>query len=295
MRSPALAAALCLAVPVAAVLHAPGVAQAQPSKPELQRAAQLYQAAEAAMAGQRFDDAARDYAVAYDITKDPILFFKIAAAHQGAGRCDIAVTYYKRYLKEGKPDARYTSTTHERIKTCGGTVDPVEPDPVDAGVGGGADGGGATDGGGGTDAAGAGAVAEPTGPMPTPSPASGGGKATAWISLGVGVALATVGGVMALSAEAAEKDLQDLYDFRAGGQPPAFDGATRERYDELVKQGDRYQLYSWIAFGAAGAAAVTAAVLFALPSDERAAPTSATRLVPAIGDGQVGVRAVGRF
>ena len=44
--------------------------------------------------------------------------------------------------------------------------------------------------------------------------------------------------------------------------PPAFDAATRRRYNDLVDQGERYQTLSWIAFGVAAASAVGATVFF---------------------------------
>ena len=68
--------------------------------------------------------------------------------------------------------------------------------------------------------------------------------------------------VDALSAEAAEKDLRDLTDIRVMGRPPEFTADNQVRYDDLVKQGERYETLSWVAFGAAGAAFATATVLF---------------------------------
>ena len=38
--------------------------------------------------------AAREFGVAYAITKDPVLFYKIAEAHDKSGNCEAAVIYY---------------------------------------------------------------------------------------------------------------------------------------------------------------------------------------------------------
>ena len=55
----------------------------------------------------RFDDAAQSYGAAYDITHDPILFLKIGVANEKAGRCDTALIYFGRYIKEAKPELKY--------------------------------------------------------------------------------------------------------------------------------------------------------------------------------------------
>src|SRR5882724_9912423 len=49
---------------------------------DLSRARDLYRSAEAAMKDGRFDDAVRDYGVAYMLSKDPALLFKIAHANE---------------------------------------------------------------------------------------------------------------------------------------------------------------------------------------------------------------------
>lgn len=218
--------------------------------PDYARAAALYKQAETEMAAAQYSDAAADYAEAYDITKDPVLFFKIASADDKAGRCDLALTYYQRYLSEGNPSEEYKATTEDRIKACeaGQPAPPTdsmtqEPDPgsrpkLDTGS-----------------------------TIPPEKPSLMGGhpgkrRGMAWITLGVGIALGTVGVVSALSAEASERDLKDLFDIRVMGRPVEFTAANQERYDDLVAQGKRYQKVSWVAFGAAGVAFATATVLF---------------------------------
>ena len=59
--------------------------------------------------------AARDFLAAYEITKDPVLFFKIGSAYEKAGKCPTAVGYYDRYLAEAKPEENFVTITKERI------------------------------------------------------------------------------------------------------------------------------------------------------------------------------------
>src|SRR5262245_13563766 len=89
----------CIAV-AAALFAAVGPLYAQPST-DVARAKDLYRSGEAAMKDGRFDDAVRDYGAAYELSKDPALFFKIGRANHRAGRCEIALIYYARYLREG--------------------------------------------------------------------------------------------------------------------------------------------------------------------------------------------------
>src|SRR5262245_26114878 len=95
------------------------VGAGQPA-PDFDRASELYKSAEAAMAEQRYADAIRDYAAAYDITKDPVLFYKLGAASERAGNCSAALTYYAGYLKDAKPTDRFKVLTEAHIRACGG-------------------------------------------------------------------------------------------------------------------------------------------------------------------------------
>jgi tetratricopeptide (TPR) repeat protein len=242
--------------------------------PDYARAATLYKQAEAEMAANQYSDAAADYAEAYDITKDPVLFFKIASADDKAGRCDLALTYYRRYLSEGNPSAEFKATTEDRIKACEtgepATTDSTVPEP------------------GASPDPGAAATVDTGSTAPSDKPSLAGthpGKrrGMAWITLGVGIALGTVGVVSALSAEASEKDLKDLFDVRVMGRPVEFTAANQERYDDLVAQGKRYQKVSWVAFGAAGVAFATATVLFLTSHDRAESPPPVS--IDVTGDG----------
>jgi hypothetical protein len=113
-----LSAAAAIGVAVIAIAPAIGPqVRAEPTS-ELSRARDLYRAAEAAMQEGRFDDATRGYGAAYDLSKDPALLFKIGRAHERAGKCEIALAYYARYLREGKPEERFAAATRQRIAAC---------------------------------------------------------------------------------------------------------------------------------------------------------------------------------
>src|SRR5258708_4771468 len=82
----AASAVVAAAVTVALLVPSP---RAQPS-PDVNRAKDLYVSAEAAMTEARYADALRDYGAAYELTKDPVLFYKIGTANEKAGKCDTA-------------------------------------------------------------------------------------------------------------------------------------------------------------------------------------------------------------
>jgi tetratricopeptide (TPR) repeat protein len=278
----------------AAVTGGPPAARAQAPRPaqtpqtpqtpqisgDLARAKQLYDAAEAAMKDDRFDDAIRDYTASYDASRDPALLYKIGRAHERAGRCDVALGYYGRYLREGDPAEPFVATTRERIAACGG--DPAAlaagPPPIDA-----------------TPPAPA-VPAPPPPPLaapPPPAPPPPTGRAigtpndhqkVAWVLVGSGLALVTLGGVLAYAASSSENDVRDLY-LGFNGQQVTFDDRTRQRYDTLVDEGRRYEHLSWAAFGLAGAAAIGSALLFTLGRE----PAQLTRVTPVVTTTTAGV------
>src|SRR6185503_16204530 len=65
-------------------------------------------------------------------------------------------------------------------------------------------------------------------------------RTAAWSSVGIAIALATTGAVLGLSAASREEDVDNLIEFRdAEGQPATYTGATRDRYNDLISEGDR--------------------------------------------------------
>jgi hypothetical protein len=332
VRLGAVAVVVALGAALAGAI-APPVGHAEPA-PDLARARELYRSAEAAMTDGRYDDAARDYGAAYELSSDPALFYKIGRAKERAGKCDVARAYYTRYLREGKPTEQFTALTRERIAACGG--DPAgsasgagtgsatdtasgsgsaSPGPAGASEGSAASGttaGSAASSAPGASGGSAGSAAAPAGP-PTPEasatappagaasaePAAGSGSAAAalipptrekvaYLLGGGALALVTLGGVLAYAASSSENDVRDLYAGFAG-QPPPFDAQTKQRYDDLVNEGRRYQHLAWAAFGLAGAAAVGVAVLFTVGHGDEPAPPRVPAVTPVVGPRGAGV------
>ena len=231
-----------------------GAAAAQPP-PDIDHAKQLYVQATAEMKAGRFSDAAKDFGAVYDITHDPVLFYKIGAANQGAGACAVAVVYYKRYLRDAHPNEQFQKLTQDKIKECGGDKEPAQPSP---------------------------APPPPPSPSATPPPPPSPSASpppppplpihrtsqnnAAWILVGTSLAMVTVGSVLAYSASSSENDLEDLY-IAQNGIPPTYDSKTAKRYQDLVDQGRLYEHLSWAAFGIGGAAAIGATILFLRDAD----------------------------
>ncbi|MEM9488325.1 MAG: hypothetical protein AAGC55_04215 [Myxococcota bacterium] len=262
-----------------------------------ERAREHYAAGEAAFLAGDFARAAEQYGLAYDLGKDPALLFKLASAHDRAGNCPAAVARYQQFLAEGGPDEQRQAEVRERIAACaagaGGSATATQPTaPAAAGdaaaaapsaaqpVGSIADPGAATDAdadaagtGSGADSAGTGSSADSAGiGAAGDAPPSFVGsdpswqRSAAWTSVGLALALATTGGVLALSAGSREEDVQNLIDFRdpTSNLPAAFDGNTARRYRELVDEGEDLNTYATITFAAAGLVAAAAAVFFVL-------------------------------
>jgi len=300
MRAVSSVVAAVLLATVAAGPAGLGTSQAQPAPdhaPDYARAKELYKSAELAMAEARFVDAARDYSAAYEITKDPVLFYKIGSAHERSGKCDVALIYYRRYLHESRPSETFTTLTRQRITACGGNPDVTAPETGSAGSASpdtrSAAGSAAT-----SDAGGAAVPAEVPGggsavTAPPPIPA-GGRHRVAWILVGGSIASLTVGSVLAYSANASESDVDDLY-VGLRGTPPVFDARTKARYDDLIAEGERYQMLARLSFGVAGALAIGAVIKFATDKDEPATHERAVRVTPTVSPRGAGVTAVVRF
>ena len=264
---------ICAAVMTAAT------ALAQPA-PDVARAKTLYDAAQTAMTESRYADAIRDYDAAFEITKDAVLLFKLGTAYQKSGQCELALTYYRRYLTEGKPAEPFVNLTRDRIVACNGDPDadrepvPVDDKPVVV-----------------PPSAPPPPVIDPAPPPPVPKtpPPMLGRNRVAWLLVGGSIAFVTLGSVLAYSSNAAERDLQDLY-VGLGGQTPVFDAGTQRRYDDAVAEGERYEKLSWISFGIAGGLAIGAAVRFLTASE-----TETTVITPTVTPTGAGASARWRF
>jgi hypothetical protein len=299
-----------VALGAVAIALAPAVATAQSSADkDLEKARRHYKAAEKAEAERRWKDAAREYKAARDSSGDPVLFFRLANAHEKAGDCGAAVVYYRRYIKEARPEKSFVALAEKRIARCeagagaeAGGKTPEEPPPetpeepaetAETPASGEGD----------TDPSGA------QGSDPFDDPLAGGvasadpvatgepswQRTAAWISIGAAVAFATTGGVLGLSAAAREDDIAAQIEFRdTNGLPVRYQGNAAERYDDLVDQGERLELLSYVSLGAAGVAVAAAVVFFVLdPGDDPAG--AAASVGPALGPDLIGVTAGWRF
>ncbi len=342
-----LRAMLGRGVILALVLVAASTAVAAP--PDYEAAKRHYQAAEKAAAEGKYKLAAREYGVAYDITKDPVLFFKIGYAYDRADDCTTAKVYYLRYLKEGKPAPEFKQRTQALIQACKnrGRRSSSDPAPADTP---------ASDTPSGVPVSGASRIVPsptapptpatpppvstpepvtpsppPTGTAPTPAPrattttprpapdappaapqqpdgASLTGappsldeepptwqRTAAWTSVGFTFALGTTAAVLALSAGSREEDIQNLIEFRdAEGRPATYTGATRDRYRDLLDEGDRLERLSVVALAATGAAAAASAVFFVLDG-MRDDQDSTAGLAPSVSPTGAGLSWTGSF
>jgi hypothetical protein len=274
--------ALGVATGLALALAVPSSSYAQGS--DVENAKVHYKAALDAEKAGNYAAAALEYGIAYDIMKDPILFFKIGVANEKAGKCNIALTYFARYLKEGNPSDEYKRVTEEKVAGCkatlgisdgsggggGGGGTGVEPDFGNGGTGGGNDtGGGGTTGGGdvigdGGTAGGGGGDLGGGGPAFTDDKGASWKRSAAWISTGATIGLVAVATVLYMSAEGSEEDLQALIDFRdQGGRPLAYE-EVQEQYDDLIDEGERFDKLATYAFIGAGVGAAAAVTFFVL-------------------------------
>jgi hypothetical protein len=273
--------ALGVATGLALALAAPSSSHAQPSDVEV--AKQHYKAALDAEKAGNWAGAALEYGIAYDIMKDPILFFKIGVANEKAGKCNLALTYFSRYLKEGNPSDEYKRMTEEKIAGCKATLGisdggggaagggatggggAVEPDFGDGTSGTGGGGGGATGGGDtGGGALGGGGDLGGGGPAFTDDGGASWKRSAAWISTGATIGLVAVGTVLYMSAEGSEEDIEALIDFRdQAGRPLPFD-EVQDQYNDLIDEGERFDKLSMYAFIGAGVGAAAAVTFFVL-------------------------------
>lgn len=256
-------------------------------KPDYKAAKRHYQAAEKAVQAKRWSEAAEEYLTAYDITQDPVLFFKIANAYQMNGNCPDAIVYFKRYNAEAKPSVEYQSDTKARIEKCKADTaigtdtvaensDTMSQSPMDS-----------------TEV-----EAEPprddidyeNQPSFVDEEVTW-QKTAGWTSVGVSAAFLTAGAVLGLSAKSRQEDLENLISFRnSADQPTSFDQTVSGRYKALSDEGDTLNTMSLVAFGLAGASAATAIVFFLL-DDSPEESEGLSHISPTIGNDSYGVSA----
>ncbi len=283
---------------------------AKTPKPDYAAAKRHYAAAETAAAAKKWDEAAKEYGVAYEMTRDPVLFFKLGNAYQLSGDCTRAVEYFERYLAEGNPSTVFQADANARIKTCQSSL----ANSAKAGAG--------TQGTGDADPSASKTGSRPLEPTMTSdenaSDVTGTGDELAsprlsgnaqpsfmdeevtwqqtagWTSVGVSVAFLTASAVLGLSATSREEDIENLLTYRdASGRPASFDATVSDRYETLQDEGESLSKLSLVALGGAGVSAVAAIVFFVLddsPSDD---DDSMSSLTPKIDISANGRRTVG--
>ncbi len=255
-------------------------------KPDYKAAKRHYQNGERAVVAKNWKKAAKEFSIAYDITQDPVLFFKIANAYQMSGDCPSALTYFERYNAEANPSEEYRRDTRDRINNCETKIaiansmstqnnsDTASPmDPMD-------------DQSAGTDTA----MDYEEQPAFVDEEVTW-QKTAAWTSIGVSAAFLTAGAVLGLSAQSREEDLNTLIRFRnSTDRPTSYDQTVSDRYKSLADEGETLNTMSIVAFGVAGASAATAIVFFLL-DDSPDESAGHTRISPTIGKSSYGVNA----
>ncbi|MEO8844893.1 MAG: hypothetical protein ABI591_16630 [Kofleriaceae bacterium] len=281
--------------------------EAQPAPPDFARAKQLYDAASSELDKGAYTDAVRDFGAAYEITKDPVVFYKIGVANEKAGKCDVALVYYARYVREAKPAQHFIDVTKERVAACGGDWRSLEAKPVDkpadktdslAGMETGSasmpvkvpssktgletlsatgpttnptnptgNDAGSANSGSGSGSGSADTTADAGIGSAAPITAHRHGRDAPWLMVGGALAFVTAGAVLAYSASSSEQDIRDLY-VGLNNQSPVFDPSTQQRYQELLDEGHRYQYLAWGSFAIATGFAAAATILFVRDHDE---------------------------
>ena len=264
-------------------------------KPDFELAKRHYLAAKEAQSRGDTDGAVRSYILAYDITKDPLLFKQIAQAYETGGKKAEAAVYYRRYLAEAKSGsdadevrARIATLTATPVKPPEPAPKrevlppeppklPPEPPPTEPSV---------------LDPL----PAVPSGAMPA-GPRAGWQRTAAWVSVGLAAVAVTTGTVLATSSLSREEDVRRLIEFRdpVTDLPNRYAGSVKDDYLAKDDEGDklgRYALYSFIGAGALTGAAV---LFFVLDATRDVEKSPAAAIAPIVGPGSLGVTAGWEF
>ncbi len=291
---------LVVAATVLSLLTLPNQkAEADDTKPDYAAAKAHYMAAEAAAEAKDWSKAAQEFGVAYEITRDPVLFFKLGNAYQLNGNCTKAVEYYERYVAEAKPSEEYQADTKARIATCNastadsGTVGSTEtvgdkdqtPRP-DTRVPGleesGAEG----------EANRAGSDSELVGQPTFLNDEASWQETAAWTSVGVTFAFLSASAILGLSANSREEDIDNLHRFRdSEGNPAVYDATVQKRLETLVDEGEDLNTLSMVALGFAGVSTASAILFFVLDSSARKEEEGLTSITPTLSNKSLGVAA----
>jgi hypothetical protein len=283
-----------LGVVVLGALPRVGLAQ----EPDYASARMHYKAGLEAQAAGDFETAAKEFVAAYDITKDPKVFYQIARAYEAAGNKEAAVIYYRRYVASAKPsdkdvaDVKVKIEALEAVGTGGAAAPPSETTAPE----------------GGSDEALPPAAGDQMMPLeglggedeaaPAEAPKAVSTDETtrwkrtaAWVSVATAVGCLAAGAVLTESAVARGDDLGVLADHRdmETGKPTVYTGATQQEYEDREREGSELERYATVAFLGAGLATGAALVLFMLDRGDKshgeAAAATSWRVLPIVGLG----------
>jgi tetratricopeptide (TPR) repeat protein len=233
------------AVVILFVLMVGGVAGAQPTDAEQERAREHFARAEKHYNLGEFEQAIEHYKKSYELSEAPELLFNIAQAHRLAGHIDEAIYFYDSYLRLKKDAANRADVEAflkglRRQKAAADEAARRKKQEREA----------AADAAARERQAGQGAIVSP------PAEHDGESKRGGWAvaSLVVGVAGLTAGGVLHWKAFQIQDELKS--------------GVMEPRYGDLVSQLHTRERLAWIAYGA-GAGAIGLGVYLLVGKDER--------------------------
>jgi tetratricopeptide (TPR) repeat protein len=228
-----------------------------------------------------YDQAIREYLLAYELQPSAGLLFNIAQAYLLSGNREKALEYYRAYLRE-EPEGEVADLARQRIETIEGELaaEALEMPPVDEAPP-------ADQGQDAAPVAGRDATAPepPADSAPTGSPGAG----LRWTGLAVaGLGLVGVGLGVKFGLDA--RDVQDRIDRQPEGTPWTF--------DELYAEGEAASRNMWISYGVGGAALIAGGTLYVLGLNSRSSGSPGERrlaIVPVWDRSGSGLVLVGGF
>ena len=274
-----------LAVAGTALPSAPAQAQrSERQRRDQKKAARAhYERGRAHHERHEYDDAVREYLLAYELQPSAGLLFNIAQAYLLAGDRDKALEHYRAYLRE-EPEGEVSELARKRIAEIEDQIaaENLEAPPVqeDQGADQGQGEGTAQD-------AGRDVIA----PVPEADsePAGSPGSGLRWAGLavaGVGVVGLGLGVKFGLDAS----DVQDRIESQPEGTPWTF--------DDLYAEGEAKSRNMWISYGVGGAALIAGGALYVLGMNAANSETSGERqlaIVPVWDGSGSGLVLVGGF
>ena len=276
-------------------------------------AGQHFSSAQDAFAQGKYEQAAKEFQAAYDITHDSSMLVNIGESWQRAGDGKKALVGYRAYLAvqpqapdrseiEGRIQAIATALAEAAPGSPAGApapgTSPTPPAPASLGTPSGT-----------TQSPGPATppVASPAGAAPAVPPAVGPGlgldkpslpeaakpdassgagavppatpttrlRTAAWVTVAIAVALMTSGAIVGLGAQDRADELRRRTTLLIGNQPPVYDAGQAEAYTTLQSEGRTYNQAGIALLCTAGAVAVTAGILFIVDYARR--PKTETR------------------